>query len=222
MNFGDLKLMLQEDFARYDKEQSGWYPKWINRAIKKICQDRSWNFMRSTANVTISSGSSSTNLPSDFKELQNERPAVFLISANGDATNTPVRITSRAYLDDHNTATMWPQGWGGGSQSNLEAFIEQTVSGTYNLHTASELDQDAVFRVQYYGFLSELLNNTDSNYITNNYEDMLIAKIKEIAFLSVNDPIAADYMTLYKNYLQEAWRDDQSRKHSGRKLRMGG
>ena len=214
--------MLQEDFARYDKEQSGWYTKWINRGIRKICQDRSWNCMRKSANVTISSGSSSVNLPADFKELQNERPAVFYCDPANAENKTPVRITSRAYMDDHDTGMLWPPAWAAGSQTALEAFIEQSSTGQYTLNVDDNLSQDATYRVQYFGFFDDLVNNADSNYITNNYEDMLTCKIKEIAFLSVNDPIAADFMTVYKNYLQEAWRDDQNRKHSGRKLRMGG
>ena len=220
MTLGDLKLMLQEDFARYDKEQSGWYTKWINRAIKKICQDRSWNCMRKTTNATIASGFSNVQLPSDFKELQNERPAVFLISSDGSETKAPVSVTSRAYMDEHSQA-LWPS-VSTGSQSHLEAFIEQTSSGSYIFNIDETVDQDVVYRLQYFGFFNDLVNDLESNYITNNYEDMLISKIKEIAFLSVNDPIAADFMALYKNYLQEAWRDDQGRKHSGRKLRMGG
>ena len=123
-------------------------------------------------------------------------------------------------MDEHSQA-LWPS-VSAGSQSHLEAFIEQTSSGSYIFNIDETVDQDVVYRLQYFGFFNDLVNDLESNYITNNYEDMLISKIKEIAFLSVNDPIAADFMALYKNYLQEAWRDDQGRKHSGRKLRMGG
>lgn len=214
--------MLQEDVNRPDKEESGWYTKWTNRALRRIQQDRNWNFMRTTAQVTVTSGNSSVSLPANFKELASERPAVFVQQEGSSNPWVPVKVTSRSYADSHNTDLYWPASWSASSPSYFEVFIEQAADGTWTLNLVADVNEDVVFRIQYFAFADDLSADGDSNYLTNNYEEMVEAKVKEIAFTSINDPIATDFMAIYRSHRAEAWRDDQARKHGGRRLRMGG
>lgn len=222
MQLSEFILALQEDVTRYDKEASGWYPKWVNRALRRIQQDRSWNCMRKTAEITVLNGTRSIALPADFKELARETPAVFLQSTDTASPWVPVRVTSRSHMDSKSVNNVWPASGVAGAQAGLECFIEQAADGTWTFFVEEDLTQDTTFRIEYYGFLPDLAADEDANHLTNAYEEMVMAKVKEIAFLAVNDPIAADFAQVYRGYLSEAWRDDQRRRHSGRVLRMGG
>lgn len=216
MTFLQLKTMLQEDFNRKDKE-TVFYPLWINRALKQIQRDHSYTCMRSRTNLTISSGNSSANLPSNFKELLSERRSIFLSSG------VPVSVESRENIKVHDYMLTGSVSNASEREANGKSvFIESDSSGQWSLNITSDAAEDLVYDVAFYGFLADLSDDSDSNFFTNNYPTMLEHKIKSIAFGSINDPLAGDFEAFYREERREAIRQDKASKLKGRKLRMGG
>lgn len=217
MTKAEFIQVLQSAVARSDKETEGWYPKWVNRALRQIQKDRSWNCMFATYDVVFTSGAFGVVMPDNFKELHSAQPSVFV----KDGTDLfPVTVTSRSEHARFNAGSVWPNS--GTSTSNLEMFLESATIGLWSLNVKDAPTQDINLRVHYFGFLDDLSADGDSNFLTTEYPDLCLAKVKEIAFTDLNDPIAVDFMTIYQNKLAEAIRDDNRRRYSGRRMRMGG
>jgi hypothetical protein len=71
--------MLEIGIARDDLASE--YDNWINRGIRAVQRDHSYNCMRHVDTVTMASGTSSVLLPSDFKELQPQKGSVSIFDA---------------------------------------------------------------------------------------------------------------------------------------------
>lgn len=221
MNRGQLIDVLDRDVMRDDRRSD--YPGWINEGIRSICQDVSWNCMKHKVQLTVLNGSKSVSLPSDFKELQRMRSPIWL-----DAGGRPVPcdVTDESYLVRLDASFLSPwresfstQYWGLKSKG-FPVFLQFDSLGV-TLNIFDNADEDLLFTVNYYRFLPPLLADSDENYLTVNYTEMVKAKIKAVAFESLNDPAAADWETLYELKRVKASRDDAYRRVAGRRNQMG-
>lgn len=224
MTFLNLKTMLAQDVNRSDKEM--WYPVWINRALRKIQTDASFACMKSRQDVVIPAGSSSVLLPTRFKELYPEQFPVAVISppgSGGIVSEIPCEVTSREDIVGYRISSLLPvrQASFSGSLVGYPVWTELTGSG-WTLNIADPASETLTFRVAHHAFLPELAADSDSNYLTLNYPDLVENKVKGIAFMAVNDPIGAQFEAMATKLLNEAVLDDKRRASRGRVMRMGG
>lgn len=222
MTLGEFETLLQTSFNRTDLETEGWYPKWVNRALKQIQKERSWNCMTAKAEVTVLSGTKAIALPATFKELHSRRPAVFVKDQTNGGVLSPVCVSDRPSAELTLSGVLWPSDWFVGGSAAQEVFIESDADGAWTLNLPANAGSNIVFQVNYFGFLPALSAPGASNFLTTEYEEMCVAKVKEIAFEHVNDPISVDFATLYERHKSKAILDDNRRRYSGRTVRMGG
>lgn len=225
MTFGDLKMMLQQDVNRADKE-TFWYPVWINRALRKIQTDASFACMRRRATFTVASGDSAVLLPQNYKELTAELFPVSVVdpSVSGVLGEFPCQVVSREKILASrvswfaNTRAQNQQG----SLDGLPIWIEMNDADRWTLNVIESTTSPLNFVVSYYAYLDDLVNDDDENHLTKNYPDLVENKIKAIAFQSINDPIAGQFEGAALKLRDEAILEDQRRSRRGRVLRMGG
>jgi hypothetical protein len=228
VTYTQLIDVLRSDFNRADKEPL--YPIWINRALRMIQDDGAWSFDRQYADVTITSGSSSAELPENFKELTAEKSPISVFNPDGDSpfTYIPVEIVSREFLERYRSSSVVPvtpiplraQ------REGLRVFVENPMgdSSRWTINMISPAAGDFQFRVYYLGYLPTLTEGgtTKSNRLTIEYPELVIAQMKAIAFAAVNDPIAGDFQALYRDLHRQASLSDWRRRNKGRVFRMGG
>jgi len=214
--------MLSQDVDRDDK--AALYPSWINRALRKIQQDNSWRCMRASADVTITSGTSLVDLPANMKELTPEKSPVFVRDVDNATSLYPAVVQSKEHILAYKVTNLYPASTTNisGLSQGLEVWVEMDATGQWSLHVPENATQDLGFVVTYFGFLAALVDDADSNFLTTEYEDMVEAKCKQVAFAAIADPLSADFEVLYREFLRQAKADDSRRQHRGRKLRMGG
>jgi hypothetical protein len=220
MTFAELKAAVSQGVLRNDLSYDGF----INDALREIQNRRSWSFMRTRATVTLPAGQTSVALPSDYKELQNVRPAITLAiqdpAVPGGAVAKPVNVVTEsqqvrsAWNFD---LTMFPL---------MSVFItqesDQTVPGALvnTLGIAIPGTQDLVFTVRYYRFLPDLVADGDTNQFTIQYPEMVELKAKTKAFNRINDPIAGQTEQLFGEQFTVAVREDAYKDVTGRENRM--
>ncbi|MEI8320352.1 MAG: hypothetical protein WCH79_20675, partial [Planctomycetia bacterium] len=108
-----------------------------------------------------------------------------------------------------------------GRLDGLPVYLENTGSGwTLNLLDAPA--SDLTFRISYYGYLPDLVLETDSNALTTDYEDLVENTVKAIAFASINDPVAGLFDAKARELQSDAILTDKRRNSTGRTMRMGG
>jgi hypothetical protein len=225
MTFANLKSMLAQDVNRADKE-TVWYPIWINRALRKIQTDVSFSCMRGRATVTIPANQTSAALPARFKELTAEQYPVTMANpslGSGAAAEVPCEVVSREHLTTFRVSGLLParQANALGSLSGYPVWVEYAPAG-WTLNILDPASEELNFSVSHHAFLPDLVADGDTNYLTLNYPDLVENKIKAIAFMSLNDPIAAQFEAISAKLLREATLDDERRRTRGRVYRMGG
>lgn len=224
MKFGELKLLLDEEIQRHDLKHR--YGQWINRGLRKIQQDTSWQCMSHVSEVVLPNGSSEVELPGDFKELTFEKTPVHMKIVDSVGTQYfPCKVQTFEQLTAQNAHVLYPysQTTVRTQQIGLPVYISPNgVTARWFLNIVEEADADLTFRVSYYRYLPELADDDDENFFTRNYEEMVEAVVKKIGFTAINDPIAASFEALYQKEFSTAHNHDQRRKYSGRTLRMGG
>jgi hypothetical protein len=211
----DLKRVLEVSVMRDDLSE--FHKAWINQALREICQDISFNCMRTSSTVTITSGNSSTLLPADFKELTPARPPVHLIGTDGALS--PVDVTRREDIIKLRAVFRSPVATS--LTGSTQVFIENDGQ-SWTLNLIDDADSDTDFDVSYFRILPNLEDDDDSNYLTITYEDLVESKLKAIAFAKVNDPVSTFWEGKYELAKRRASGDDARRWTRGRRLQMGG
>lgn len=197
---------------------------WINRAQLAICERRNWNFMHSQQSVTIASGQTSGNMPANFKELAPERSPI-IFTAPGMAFPTPVRVMSRAQLDQ--IAPYWSNFYTSNSSgywTPFYVFIERDDGGlwTINVPVTYPAAQNATYNVSCYLYAAPLVLATDSNGLTASSE-LCEALIKWVAAKAYQmddptDPKGAASMALYNEHIERASIHDARQRIAGRPM----
>jgi hypothetical protein len=223
----DVRSQMAQDINRIDKEYL--YIPWINQALRSIQTEESWECMRTRntpqAPLVMQAGSSTVSLPSNFKELTSEQYPISVRDANATSVlaELPCEVISREKLVTYRSSAYIPPIPANlrGRLDGLPVWVE-LVNGGWTLNVLDVAAQNISFIVSYYGFLPELAVDNDTNWFLNNYPELVMNKIKAIAFAAINDPIAATFEKLWRAQIQSAKADDSRRKNRGRVFRMGG
>ncbi len=167
----------------------------------------------------------SAALPADFKALTPGRSPIFMQATEADITGTPkwlpCDVLRQEELLRRDAALLLPRRLQTLSRRGPDVYL-QTNGVDWSFNIIDVLGSSVVFKISYYRILPDLQNDRDSNYLTNYYEEMVINKIKAVAFEDVADPIAADFEQLYEVKKKKAQLSDARRWVAGRKLQMGG
>lgn len=207
MTLADIKARLTTGVARNDLSAS--YGTFINTAQDEICRRRSWLGMLKNATVTISTGNSSVNLPSDFKELAPGRtPVHYTDPVTGYLIDVEVMNRNQRIR----RAVLFPL-------TGYRVFIDYTTTPR-KLNMYDTATENIPFDVTYFGFPAALVNDSDSNFLTTDFPEMLISKVKAIAFAAINDGMAGDFAKLFEEQFMENRRNDSYQAVAGRTLRM--
>lgn len=160
------------------------YGDFINAALYDLQTIRSWLCMRWRRQFVIPAGQTSVSLNSPdgrFKEFVHSRHSVYLVGEGGALL--PVDVVYEA-AERKRVATF-------GAPTQLRVFLTWDAAEP-RLNVAQAPTQDLTFRVLYYRYLPELVNDTDSNWFTEaNRWPVLLTRAKYHAFSYVNDLQAA-------------------------------
>lgn len=209
-----LKRVLEVSVMRDDLAE--FYKDWVNQSIREICQDASFNCMRHLAQVTIPASSSSVALPNDFKELTPARTPIHLVGTDGKLS--PVDVTRREDIIKIRATYLSPIATS--LTGSIDVYLSSDADG-WTLNLLDATTTAATFAVSYFRILPAIEAETDGNYLTRTYEDMVKSKLRAIAFAEVNDPIAASWEAKYELAKRRAVGDDARRWAKGRKTQMG-
>lgn len=220
MTFETIKRRLEIGVDRTDL--SAEYGSFVNEAIREICRMRSWQDMKSRAEVTVAANATTASLPADFKELHQEHPAITYQATDG--TSLPCEVVSRSKMDRWQgnfflsaARTNAPLN----TRVRLQVYVDR-LDGTPVLSTHSPLTEAVTFDVNHYRYLPDLADNEDSNFLLRNHPEMCVAKAKAIALETINDPLAADFESIFALRFREASGSDSYGAITGRQFRMGG
>lgn len=218
MNRGELIQYLERSVNRPDMADS--YGDWINQAMRGIYRDHSFLCMSDRKTATITNGNTSIALPSDFKELQAERAPIYLQGQDGsllpchvsrEATERRLLTANQTIIVPTNPSTLF---------RDLPVWISYDSTGSI-LNMLYPSTGDSVFVIKCFVYLTDLAADTDQNYITQFYEEMVKAKVSAVAYEELRDPEWKDQEDLYHSRLQKAKADDLYRSQKGRITRMG-
>lgn len=152
-------------------------------------------------------------LPSNFKELQRWRP-IHYVTDDGQFIPTDVVFDFQQYFRiwafGGTPITTWPP----------RAYMERRGNGVTVIGIVEPLTSQFNFRVGYYGFTPDLVNDADTHTAITQYPEMVINLAKAIAFASINDPAEAEFRSDYEDKIVQAIRADAYSEDRGRELRM--
>jgi hypothetical protein len=222
MNFAELKHWVSIGVQRGDLESH--IGSVVNQAIKHLCDARIWTFMKTSAEVTIKDGQSGVVLPGNFKELTDPDSAVTTAGLDG---NGPITIQ---IIPKTEAQRLYQVGWGRAfpNYRGVKSINANTVPvyldwdrDVPSLNFVQPVMGDITFRVDYYGYLEELVEDTDTNALTNSYPELVLSKSKGFLFEIINDDSAAALAEdAVQKYYQRAAAMDSRKRISGVKLRM--
>lgn len=226
MTFLGMRNLVYAGVKRDDLNAS--YGDFVNQAIREIENKRSWTQMKQTVEVTLLANTFTVNLPADFKEMQNVRPPVHqkLIAGGIDPlTGLPISVDQIVWrpvsvvYEHQEIHRIWSFG---GLVGYIRMFLEKNPdgSGTSILGLEVPAISNLTFRVKYYRYLPNLVNDTDTSPFIDAYPQMVLDKAKEIAFDSINDPYADRMAERFTTKFMEAAMQDARSDVTGRAMHM--
>jgi len=218
MNKADLIRFLERSVNRPDMSDA--YADWINQGLRSIYQSHSFLCMTDRITVTMANGDTSIVLPSNFKELKSERSPIYL--SGQDGTLLPCRVTREALerrlltanqtiIVPTNPSTLF---------RDLPVWVDWDANDAF-LYTLYPVTGDTNFIIKCFVYLNDLVADTDQNYITRTYEEMVKAKISAVAFEELRDPEWKDQEELFNDRFIKAKADDLYRAQKGRVTQLG-
>ena len=172
--------------------------------------------MRTTGNVTITANTSSVRLPDDFKEFVPDVGGIAVNDPNEQVGLQPCDLVTREKLLRTRSSLNTNLGIIG-----LQVY-ETTDGDISSLNIFDTAGQDLTFTIAYFRYLPKLAADTDQNYLTRTYEDMVQARVKAVAFSVINDPLEAAELAKYELHRKKAVIHDSRLRTNGRVNRMGG
>lgn len=215
MTNGQLKQALAVTVNRPDLSAS--YQMWINQALQSITQRTKWAFLgRKRRDVVIPAGSTSASMPSDFRALTNEGPAVVVVDGSG--AQTPCKVVSQeSTLNRTMFSTLASR------PGELNVFLTPDEEGGSLLNVTGDTGETLTFKVSYTTDAPTFEEDDDTSELTGRYPLLTKAELFSIAFSDINDfAMAATWAAMAAGKLREAEYDDYQRRRSGRVTRMGG
>lgn len=200
---------------------SNGYADFINQGIKELENLRSFECMATQANVTIPEGQKQIALPDDFKELDarntNGGPVAFVLD---DPANPGAVFPVEAYFEAEELRRFFK--FGGQlaiAFGEMRVFLKRDKTGTY-LGMVSPAIQALTFRVDYYQYLPDMVEDDDTCPLAEEYPEMVIAKAKALALASINDAAATGAEEMASVKFKEASFKEARAQIAGRDLRM--
>jgi hypothetical protein len=233
MNFAAMKARIGRGILRDDL--APYYGDYIDDALQDIQNRHSFPCMKTSVNVTIPLGTleSTVNLPANFKELQSGTP-IYFITPEGRFIPGRVEAESRQVAQQwfmrrwivFNLPLISPfsiffERYGLTPPSGITPTPDAAAGVTAVVGMVTNPYQPMPLRVDYFGYLPKLVNDTDVSPLVSAYPEMVLAKAKAIAFDVINDNEAFDTnMKIYEGQLNTAIRQDAYSEVAGRTLRM--
>jgi hypothetical protein len=183
MTLAEINAKLKISVARPDLTSDGDdnYSAYVNEAQKEICRLHSFNWMRTTASVTILAGTSSIALAANFKEFTSDLSPVHRIDdSTGNDVLTPVAVWTPEKVKRWGQTTLF-------DASINPIYLDRSVDPPALTVGNGPLTEGAEFQISYYTFLTDLSADADHNTLTDDYGSMLLQKAKGLAFEDVND-----------------------------------
>lgn len=193
MTFGEIKAEVQKNIIRRQQEITELIPVWINRVQFEICRAYNFSFLKTINFIETTAGTSEYSLPDDFKD----DISIWVESENA---YLPLELIT---FDD--ALKLYPPN---APQGRPERFV--MMDGKIYLYPTP--DKTYSLMEYYYRYLPELVNDEDTNYITENFPDVLVkgAVYEGMVWLQEGD------MTIWLQRYQSALRDmiayDQKRR----------
>lgn len=218
MNKGDLIRYLERSVNRPDMEDA--YPDWINQGLRSIYQDHSFLCMKDRITVVIPNQATSVALPNNFKELQAERSPIYMQGQDGsllpchitrEATERRLLTANQTIVVPTNPSTLF---------RDLPVWLDWDANDAF-LHLLYPTTGDTSFVIKCFNYLTDLEADTDQNYITRFYVEMVKTKVAAVAYEELRDPEWRDQEALYVERLKKAKADDLYRAQKGRITQMG-
>lgn len=215
MTLADIKSLVHHSTGK-DKIL-GVFPTLINQALRDIQTRRSFICNKDVVSVTITAGTDSVALPSNFKEPQRGKNPL----KSNDVYN-PTGYVVWKLLSNQELERVTEYG---DACASRRASIRTNAAG-HTLYISALAASNIAFLLDSYVFLPALVADADTNYLLTNYPQMVLEKTKELAYGVDEEPGDADKaMNSYARYVNQfniASADDASRETSGRSFRMGG
>ena len=219
-------VQLLNDATAADR-QLGMFPFYINHAVQELCNRRSWVGMKNQVTFTIPSGNGSANLPSNFKEPQSGLNA---LQAQSQSTPTGFDLWFLYSKQELERLAII----GVDAPSN-KAYIDwNPTSNCWTVTTLGQVGSDTNFSLDCYTYFPDLVNPTDTNYMTTFYPFLVLEQAKVYAFRhAAIDNVTGQLVpgkTEFANQCQAeverlfaiASADDAYKNIRGRRFRMGG
>ena len=200
---------------------SNGYRDFINEAINELQNLRSWDCMKMESDITIPQGELTVNMPDGFKELQpintNGSPLSFVLN---DPSNPGAVFPIDVSFQAQEIRRLWLFGgavavWFG----NMRIFLKKTAGVSF-IGLQTPAPEDMTFRVDYFKYLTELVDDTDQSPLANQYPEMVIAKAKSLALAAVNDAAAQGLEVYSERKFKEACFAEARADLVGRNLHM--
>jgi len=211
MTLAQLNARMAIGVARPDltADNGSDYSQFLNDAQREICRLHSWRFMLTEDTVTIPANQISVTLPSNFKELSSARSPVHL---DVDGVLVPVDV----WTDEKLRRLVRSQ-----ISTQIAVCVDWTATPPKLSVVEAQLSEPLDFVVKYFGYLDDLATgSTESNVLTNEHPEMLLAKAKSLAFATVNDSLAADMEALFMAKFRPAKTADLLSQIKGTQIRM--
>lgn len=193
------------------------------RALKYIQQRRSWSCMKTALpTIVMTAPATSIELPSNFKELQTgDAPIRVMCTEVGLARPIPcIVMTKREIERDYSKFAYGVLStWYRFQTQRLPVYMDQS-GGVWTINIIFQPQPALNFLVDCYSFLPTPQANDDTNFFLSNYEEMAMAKAKEIVWASVNDEFAEEQAALFSREFKRAAHDDSYRLTRGVEMRM--
>lgn len=190
MNLSELLYEVGELRAPNGDRLRSDYKRFINRAQRTIASRRNWTFMKDVNDYVMAAGTTSIEMPFEFKCLQIQRSP---ITYTNPETNFPLPVTvkTRAELERLGMAVTGYYPYPTGAKPLRFCYMENSGPGgniTLNIPPQNTPSSDLTFHVSGFFYPSDLVQANDHNRLTDDPElaDALVNLTKALAYFALN------------------------------------
>jgi hypothetical protein len=162
-------------------------------------------------------------LPSNLKSLTSEQYPIH-VRTPADTGWLPCAVESEEHILRYRATSFFPPTLISqfAARSGVSVFVRDDVNGK-TLNLPAPAAQTLVFRVSFLGFTPPLVEDTDENFLTRDYADLVEPRVMALAFRRINDREAAMvHEEAYEKALRRKVISAAKNKNQGRPMRMGG
>lgn len=194
------------------------YVGYVNQAIREIENRCSFNYMKASSTVILSSGDLSVSMPDDYKEITRlTYPVVRVpnppIVDNSVPTVVPVVLYSRQQFE----RLQQPTGWSVLTNPYLQrlGMLLDVENGKWFLSLLYPATEDIHLRVNYYAYSEEIVEDDPEHPLFTIYPNLVVACTRFMIFADVNDPQKDESEKQYERFLLIAKGNDRGIAFSG-------